>query len=354
MDPFHLKALPDAFDHEQVVLCQDPAAGLKAVIAIHSTALGSALGGARVRAYATDEEAVADALHLSRGMSYKNALAGLDFGGGKAVIIGDPARVKTEELLLSFGRFVASLGGRYTTACDLGTDVADMDVVARVCPWTAGHSRSTDGTDSTTSATALGLFQAMRAAAGHRWGEASLRDRVVGVAGVGKVGRLLVRHLVGAGARVVVTDLLDAPVRQVLAEFPGVVAVDDTDALIRTPLDVYAPCAVGGVLDESVVPVLTAAVVCGAANNQLAHPDVEQRLADRGVLYVPDYVANAGGAIHAAGELRGLPPDQLTTRVAEVFETTSAILARAEAEGVLPGAAADLLAEQRMGAAAGR
>src|SRR4051812_18985935 len=192
--------------HEQVVLCQDRASGLKAVIAVHSTALGPALGGTRFFPYASDEEAVEDALNLARGMSYKNALAGLDLGGGKAVIIGDPDTLKSGELLLAYGRCVASLGGRYVTACDVGTYVADMDVIARENPWTTGRSPEQGGAGDSSVLTAYGVFQGMRAAARSQWGEPSLRGRRVGVAGVGKVGHHLVGHLLADGAEVVVTD----------------------------------------------------------------------------------------------------------------------------------------------------
>ncbi|MFD7657549.1 Leu/Phe/Val dehydrogenase [Actinosynnema sp. NPDC059797] len=343
---------PESFEHEQVVLCQDPASGLRAVIAIHSTAAGPALGGTRFRAYADDEGAVKDALVLSRGMSYKNAMAGLDFGGGKAVIIGDPARDKTEELLLAFGRAVTALGGRYLTGFDLGTDARDMEVVSRACRWTVCLPRGGGAEGHTSNSTARGVLQGMRAAARHRWGAASLRGRTVGVAGLGKVGVELVALLAREGARVVVTDVLDEAVRRVVEEFPQVVVVPDTDALIRFGgLDVYAPCAVGGVLTEDVAPVLTAEVVCGAANAQLAHPDVERRFADRGVLYVPDYVVNAGGAIDAAGEALGRSPREGVAHVERIFDTTLEVLARAEADGVLPGEAADRIARQRIAVA---
>ena len=197
--------------HEQVVLCQDRASGLKAVIALHSTALGPGLGGTRFHAYTGEEHpeeaALLDALNLSRGMSYKNALAGLPHGGGKAVIIGDPEKIKTEELLLAYGRFVASLGGRYFTACDVGTYVQDMDVVARECRWTTGRSPEQGGAGDSSVLTAFGVFQGMRASAQHLWGAPTLRDRTVGIAGVGKVGHHLVQHLLEDGARVVVTDV---------------------------------------------------------------------------------------------------------------------------------------------------
>ncbi|WP_093783291.1 Leu/Phe/Val dehydrogenase [Actinacidiphila guanduensis] len=334
--------------HEQVVLCQDRPTGLRAVIAIHSTALGPALGGTRFHAYASDEEAVDDALNLARGMSYKNALAGLDHGGGKAVIIGDPDVLKTEELLLAYGRFVASLGGRYVTACDVGTYVADMDVVARENRWTTGRSPEQGGAGDSSVLTAFGVFQGMRAAAQTRWGAPTLRGRRVGIAGVGKVGHHLVEHLVQDGAEVVVTDVRPDAVARVTARHPGVTAVADTAALVRTPLDVYAPCALGGALDDTTVAALTATVVCGAANNQLAHPGVEKDLADRGVLYAPDYVVNAGGVIQVADELHGFDFDRAKAKAAKIFDTTLAIFERAAADGVPPAVAADRLAEQRM------
>ncbi|GAA3187614.1 MULTISPECIES: Leu/Phe/Val dehydrogenase [Streptomyces] len=335
--------------HEQVVLCQDRASGLKAVIALHNTALGPALGGTRFHAYASEEEAVRDALNLSRGMSYKNALAGLDHGGGKAVIIGDPETVKTEELLLAYGRAVASLGGRYVTACDVGTYVADMDVVARTNKWTTGRSPENGGAGDSSVLTAYGVFQGMRASAQHQWGDPTLRGRKVAVAGVGKVGYHLVGHLVEDGAEVLVTDVRDASVERVLAAYPQVTAVADTEALIRTPgLDVYAPCALGGALNDASVAALTATVVCGAANNQLAHPGIEKDLADRGILYAPDYVVNAGGVIQVADELHGFDFDRCKAKAAKIFDTTLAIFARAKADGIPPVAAADRLAEQRM------
>ncbi|AUH41487.1 Leu/Phe/Val dehydrogenase [Streptomyces sp. CMB-StM0423] len=342
----------DQGGHEQVVLCQDRETGLKAVIALHSTALGPALGGTRFHSYASSDDpeqaAVLDALNLSRGMSYKNAMAGLDHGGGKAVIIGDPDRAKTEELLLAYGRFVASLGGRYVTACDVGTYVEDMDVVARTNRWTTGRSPENGGCGDSSVLTSFGVFQGMRAVAEHLWGTPSLRGRRVGIAGVGKVGHILVDHLVADGAEVVVTDVREESVARVRAAHPGVAVVADTDALIREPLDVYAPCALGGALSDATVPVLAAKAVCGAANNQLAHPGVEKDLADRGILYAPDYVVNAGGVIQVADELHGFDMDRARAKAARIFDTTVEIFHRAASDGVPPAVAADRIAEQRM------
>jgi valine dehydrogenase (NAD+) len=334
--------------HEQVVLCQDRASGLKAVIAIHSTALGPALGGTRFHAYASDDEAVEDALNLARGMSYKNALAGLDLGGGKAVIIGDPDTLKSEQLLLAYGRFVASLGGRYVTACDVGTYVADMDVVARENRWTTGRSPEQGGAGDSSVLTAFGVFQGMRAAAQAQWGASTLRGRRVGVAGVGKVGHHLVGHLLEDGAEVVITDVRADAVSRITSRHPQVTAVKDAEVLVRAPLDVYAPCALGHALDDATVAALTARVVCGAANNQLAHPGVEKDLADRGILYAPDYVVNAGGVIQVADELNGFDFDRAKAKATKIYDTTLAIFERASADGVPPAVAADRLAEQRM------
>ncbi|MEU6034638.1 Glu/Leu/Phe/Val dehydrogenase dimerization domain-containing protein [Actinomadura sp. NPDC047616] len=334
--------------HEQVVFCQDEASGLRAIIAIYSTALGPALGGTRFYPYRTEDEALADVLNLSRGMAYKNALAGLDHGGGKAVIIGDPAVDKTEALLRAYGRFVQSLNGRYYTACDVGTYSEDMDVVARESRFVTGRTVANGGAGDSSVLTAYGVFQGMRAAAETVWGSPTLRGRRVGVEGVGKVGHRLVEHLREDGAEVVICDVSEAAVERVRARHPEVEVVADNDALIHTDLDVYAPCALGGSLDDDTVPVLTAKIVCGAANNQLAHPGIEKRLADRDVLYAPDYVVNSGGVIQVADEIGGFDFERAKSRASGIYETTKRIFALAADEGVPPAAAADRLAERRM------
>ena len=336
-------------EHEQVVFCNDPATGLRAIVAIHSTALGPALGGTRFYPYATTAAAVADVLDLSRGMSYKAALAGLDLGGGKAVIIGDPASLKSEALLRAYGRFVQSLGGRYLTACDVGTYSDDMDHVARECEYVTGRTVANGGAGDSSVLTAWGVFRGLLAAAEAAWGTgASLDGRTVGVAGVGKVGRHLVGHLVEAGARVVVTDVSAAAVARVCDEHPSVAVVGSTEALVASRLDVYAPCALGHALTDEVVDVLSATVVCGAANNQLAHPGVEKALADRGIVYAPDYCVNAGGLIQVADELAGFSFDRAHARATTIYDTTRAVLELAASDGVPPAVAADRLAERRM------
>jgi valine dehydrogenase (NAD+) len=334
--------------HEQVVFCQDKQSGLRAIIGIYSTALGPGLGGTRFYPYATEEDALHDVLELSRSMAYKNALAGLDHGGGKAVIWGDPERDKTEALLRAYGRFVESLGGRYYTACDVGTYVQDMDVVARETRFVTGRSEEQGGAGDSSVLTAWGVFQGMRAAAEHVWGSPTLHGRRVGIAGLGKVGKHLIGHLLDDGATVAGTDVSAKAVEWVRATYPQVDLVDDSDALIRADIDVYAPCALGGALNDETAPVLRARVIAGAANNQLAHPGIEKMLAERGVLYAPDYVVNAGGVIQVADEIRGFNFARAKQRATAIFDTTRQILRLADAEGVPPAVAADRLAERRM------
>jgi valine dehydrogenase (NAD+) len=333
--------------HEQVVFCQDPASGLRAVIAIYSTALGPALGGTRFYPYAGEDQALADVLDLSQAMAYKAACAGLDLGGGKAAIIGDPRSDKSEALLRAYGRFVQCLGGRYVTACDVGTYVEDMDVVALECDFVTGRSRAKGGAGDSSILTAYGVFQAMRAVALTLWGAATLRGRRVGVSGVGKVGRRLVGHLLEDGASVLVADVSDEAVARVRAARPEVEPVA-VDVLPGAEVDVFAPCALGGALDEPTVAAMRATVVCGAANNQLAEPEVAKLLADRGILYAPDYVVNAGGLIQVADEIGGYSEQRARARAAGIYDTTLRVLRLAAEEGVPPSVAADRLAERRM------
>ncbi len=335
-------------EHEQVVFCHDQESGLKAIIAVHSTALGPALGGTRFYPYATTADAVADVLNLSRGMSYKAALAGLDLGGGKAVIIGDPQTDKSEALLRAYGRFVQSLNGRYYTACDVGTFSVDMDDIARECSYVTGRTVAHGGAGDSSVLTAFGVFEGMRAAAESTWGAPTLAGRTVGVAGIGKVGHHLVRHLIEDGASVVVTDVWQPAIDRVRDEFPQVTVVDSTEALVASQLDVYAPCALGGAITDEVVDVLSARIICGAANNQLAHPGIEKQLADRGILYAPDYCVNAGGLIQVADELEGFSFERAQQRAAGIFETTRSVFETARVDDVPPAIAADRLAERRM------
>jgi valine dehydrogenase (NAD+) len=338
----------DDTGHEQVVFCQDKRSGLRAIIAIYSTALGPALGGTRFHPYATEDEALHDVLELSRAMAYKNALAGLDLGGGKAVIWGDPARDKSEPLLRAYGRFIEAMAGRYYTACDVGTYVQDMDVVARETRFVTGRSVEHGGAGDSSILTAWGVFQGMRAAAEHLWGVATLAGRRVGVAGLGKVGKHLTEHLLRDGARVVATDIDESARQWARIGHPEVELVPEITDLITSDIDVYAPCALGGALDDETVPVLRAKIVAGGANNQLAHPGIEKLLAERGVLYAPDYVVNAGGVIQVADEIEGFNFERAKLRATKIYDTTRRVLELADAEGVPPAVAADRLAERRM------
>ena len=334
--------------HEQVVFCHDGPTGLRAIIAIYSTALGPSLGGTRFYPYPSQDAAIADVLNLSRAMAYKNALAGLDHGGGKAVIIGDPEVMKSEALLRAYGRFVQSLNGRYITACDVGTYSQDMDVVARECRHVTGRTEPHGGAGDSSVLTAFGVFQGMRAAAEHTWGSPSLASRAVAVEGVGKVGSHLVDHLVSDGARVRVYDVSAEAVQRVRATHPEVTVAASLAELIAGDIDVYAPCALGGVVDDDMASSLRARIICGGANNQLAHPGVDKLLSDHGILYAPDYVVNAGGVIQVADELEGFNFERARAKAEQIFGTTKRILALAGQDGVPPAAAADRLAERRM------
>jgi valine dehydrogenase (NAD+) len=331
-----------------VVFCHDRPTGLRAIIAIYSTALGPALGGTRFHPYPTTGAALADVLALSEAMAYKNALAGLDHGGGKAVIIGDPHAVKTEVVLRAYGRFVDSLGGRYVTACDVGTYVQDMDVVARESRHVTGRSEADGGAGDSSVLTAFGVFQGLRAGAAARWGGPDLAGRTVGVSGVGKVGRNLVPLLLEAGAAVVVTDVDAAAVAAIRERFPQVRAVADTAALLAEPLDAWSPCAMGGAVTPEIAATITAGIICGGANNQLAAPEVADVLAARDVLYCPDFCVNAGGVIQVADEVHGFSFDRAKARTARIYDTTLDVLADARRDGVTPVTAAMRRAERRM------
>jgi len=334
--------------HEQVVFCQDAQSGLRAIIAIYSTALGPALGGTRFYPYPDEHSALADVLNLSKAMAYKNSLAGLDHGGGKAVIIGDPDLAKSEALLRAYGRFVESLNGRYITACDIGTYSEDMDVVARECKHVTGRTVPNGGAGDSSVLTAFGVFQGMRAAAEHVWGSTSLDGKTVGVEGVGKVGHRLVDHLIEDGARVVMFDTSPVATERVYARHPGVTVAASRAELLGSPLDVYSPCALGGAIDDDTIKALGAKIICGGANNQLAHPGVEKMLADLGIVYAPDYLVNAGGVIQVADELHGFSFDRAKARAEQILTTTRQILAAAEADGIPAAVAADRLAERRI------
>ena len=338
--------------HEEVVV--STYRGVRMVVAIHSTVLGPALGGTRMAPYADSGDpgaaAYADALRLSRAMTYKNALAGLDHGGGKAVIIADPSH-KPADLLHAYGRFVESLNGRYVTAGDVGMTVHDMDTIGEVCRWTTGRSPANGGVGDSGILTAFGVFEGIRASAESEWGSDDLTGRRIGVVGAGKVGGRLIGRLDEAGADVVAVDPSPDARAAVLADHPRVHFVDDVDALLREELDLLSPNALGGFLTAEVVPRISASIVCGGANNQLATPEVADLLAARGIVFVPDFMVNCGGVIQVAEELVGCDLDRARAATARVYPTTLRVLQRARTEQVTPVRAAEQEAEDRIAGA---
>ncbi len=333
-------------DHEQIVFCRDAGANLLGIIAVHSTALGPAAGGCRMHPYASEGEALADVLRLSRGMSYKNALAGLPLGGGKCVIIADPLRPDKAELLRALARHVQALHGRYWTAIDVGVGPADADVLAERCDYVFARA-SEYGDFDPSRFTAFGGFVSMEAAARHVWNRADLRGLRVAVQGLGATGRDLARRLHEVGAELVVADVREDAVRQAVETF-GARAVDPS-RIHAQDVDVFAPCAMGAVINDATLPEIGAKVVCGLANNQLAEPRHGDALRARGIVYVPDYVANSGG-IGATGRTIFSKPtrEEQMSSILHLRDVVPAILAKAEVEGRSSAEVADDMARSRI------
>ncbi|WP_137885319.1 Glu/Leu/Phe/Val dehydrogenase dimerization domain-containing protein [Pseudomonas sp. 2FE] len=339
--------------HEQVVYGHDKASGLKAIIAIHNTNLGPALGGCRMWPYADDELALRDVLRLSRGMTYKSALANLPLGGGKAVIIGDPHTGKSEALFQAMGDFVDSLGGRYITAADSGTGVAEMQIMAERSRHVAGAGQreAFDGgirNGDPSPSTAYGVFIGIQVAVKHRLRRDDLRGLKVAIQGVGQVGFSLARHLKEAGAELWVTDIVDANVRRAVEQL-GAKAVSQND-IYGLDVDVFAPCAMGGIINRQTLEALRAPIIAGAANNQLADWQLAEELKRNGCLYAPDYAINAGGIIDVYFERSGGSATELKAHIEGIGNTLQQIFLRADQEGRTTTAVADRLAEERFGA----
>lgn len=333
---------PEFDGHEQVVFSQNGRDGLKSIIAIHDTTLGPALGGCRVWNYASEGAALTDVLRLSRGMSYKAALAGLPLGGGKSVILADSRSDKTPAMMRAMGRAVDRLGGRYIIAEDVGVEVADMDEVAKETRHVSGVS---GGVGDPSPWTAEGVFLSLRAAVRQRLGR-ELDGVRVAVSGLGHVGANLCRTLAEAGAQLRVADIrAEAVERMAALHSAAAVAVE---AIHAAEADVFAPCALGAVLSAATIPEIRARVVCGAANNQLATASDDAALAECGILYAPDYLVNAGGLISVARPTTGLTDAEARAKLAHIPETLLEIFGIAEAEGIAPGAAADRLARTRL------
>ena len=332
--------------HEQLLFFRERASGLKAMVAVHDTTLGPALGGCRMYPYRSEEEAVRDALRLSRGMTYKSAAAGLNFGGGKSVVWGDPARDKSEALFRALGRFVESLRGRYIMGTDLGTTGQDFVWASAETKQVVALPEEYGGSGDTALTTAFGVWKGMKACARTVWGSDSLRGRVVAVQGVGKVGGQLVRHLHEEGSRLVVTDADREHLQAVASSFP--VEAVEPEGIYDVDCDIFSPNALGGVINRHTIPRLRCRVVAGAANNQLAEPGDGEELNRRGILYAPDYLINAGGVIQAADELEGYNRDRVLRKVAGIYDQLLAVFRIARERDIPPERAADFLVEERL------
>ena len=338
-----------AKDHEQVVFCNDPHTGLKAIIGIHNTTLGPALGGCRMWPYEKEADALNDVLRLSRGMTYKSAAAGLNLGGGKAVIIGDRKKIKSEDLFRSYGRFVQGLVGRYITAEDVGTTVRDMEWVRMETDYVTGISRALGGSGDPSPVTALGCYEGIKASLKWKTGNESLEGKTIAVQGVGAVGYHLVQHLTRDGANVFVCDIDNENLQRVTQEFRGVEVVSP-DSIYSVACDVFAPCAMGAVINDDTIPQLKASIVAGSSNNVLADEEDKhsKALKARDILYAPDYVINAGGLINVANELEGYNRERAVQQAAGIYDNLMNVFEIARDEGVSPIRAADVLAERRI------
>lgn len=336
----------EKYDYEQVVFCQDKQSGLKAIIAIHDTTLGPALGGTRMWTYESEEAAIEDALRLAKGMTYKNAAAGLNLGGGKTVIIGDPRKDKNEEMFRAFGRYIQGLNGRYITAEDVGTTVADMDLIHEETDFVTGISPAFGSSGNPSPVTAFGVYRGMKAAAKEAFGTDSLEGKVVSVQGVGNVAYTLCEYLHQEGAQLIVTDINKEAVNRAVEAF-GARAVDP-DEIYGVECDIYAPCALGATINDDTIPQLKARVIAGSANNQLKDTRHGDIIHEMGIVYAPDYVINAGGVINVADELYGYNQERAMKKVEQLYSTIEKVIEISKRDGIPTYVAADRMAEERI------
>lgn len=329
--------------HEEIVMCSDPSVGYKGILAVHSTKLGPALGGTRFWQYASDEEAITDALRLSRGMTYKNAVAGLHLGGGKSIIVGDNKTKDREKIFRAHGRFVESLGGRYITAEDVGTSTRDMDYVQMETRHVAGLAGKSG---DPSPVTAHGVFRAVQASANRKWGSDNLEGKTIAIQGAGSVGGYLAKELHEAGARLIISEIDPAKSARV-AKATGAKIVDD-NAIFSVDADIFSPCAMGGIINDRTIPMLKVEIVAGGANNQLLEERHGDELQRRGILYAPDYVANAGGVINVYGEIAGWDAQRALDKADDIYDTILKVFDIAEAKNIPTYEAADRLAELRL------
>lgn len=333
-------------DHEEVIYCHDKNVGLKAIIAIHNTALGPALGGTRMWNYKTEEDALIDVLRLSKGMTYKASAAGLNLGGGKAVIIGDPKTQKSEGLFRAFGQFVNSLNGKYITAEDVGTCVTDMEYIFMETPWVTGIPKAFGGSGDPSPYTAHGVLMGIKASAKEKFNTDSLKGMRIAVQGLGNVGTNLVKYLIEEGAKVTVADIDSAKVKLHVDQY-GVQSTDP-EQIVYTECDIFAPCALGAVINDNTINKLKCKVVAGGANNQLAEPKHGDQLKELGILYAPDYVINAGGLMNVFVELEGYSQERAFDKTKRVYDNLMKVFAIAKKENIGNHTAADHVAEERM------
>ncbi|MEH7013486.1 branched-chain amino acid dehydrogenase [Neobacillus niacini] len=336
----------EQYDYEQVVFCQDKQSGLKAIIAIHDTTLGPALGGTRMWTYESEEAAIIDALRLAKGMTYKNAAAGLNLGGGKTVIIGDPRKDKSEELFRAFGRYIQGLNGRYITAEDVGTTVADMDLIHEETDYVTGISPAFGSSGNPSPVTAYGVYVGMKAAAKEAFGSDSLEGKVVAIQGVGNVAYTLCQYLHEEGAQLIVTDINKEAVQRAVDDF-GARAVDPNE-IYGVECDIYAPCALGATINDDTIPQLKAKVIAGSANNQLKDTRHGDTIHEMGIVYAPDYVINAGGVINVADELYGYNHERAMKKVDQIYASIQKVIEISKRDGIPTYVAADRMAEERI------
>jgi leucine dehydrogenase len=336
----------ERYDYEQVVFCYDEASGLKAIIAIHDTTLGPALGGCRMWTYASEEEAILDALRLARGMTYKNAAAGLNLGGGKTVIIGNPKTDKSEAMFRALGRYIQSLNGRYITAEDVGTTVHDMDIIHKETRFVTGVSQAYGSSGNPSPMTALGVFRGMQATAKVALGTPDLAGKTVAIQGLGSVGYALAEHVHQAGAKLIVTDINEEALRRAARDLDAQV-VGPTE-IFDVECDIFAPCALGAVINDDTIERLRCKAIAGSANNQLAEERHGDRLHEMGILYAPDYVINSGGVINVADELEGYNRERAQAKVERIYDIMLELYEVAERERIPSYKAADRMAEARI------
>lgn len=336
-----------SFDnHEQIVFCNDKDTGLKAIIGIHNTVLGPAIGGTRMWTYANEWEALNDVLRLSRGMTFKASITGLNLGGGKTVIIGDAKTQKTPELMRKFGEFVNSLGGKYITAEDVGMTTEDMDTVREVTPYVVGVSESKGGSGNPCFNTAYGVLMGMKAAAKYKFGTDDLDGKSVFVQGVGNVGEALIGHLLKDGAKVTIADINRERVESIKNKY-NVVAYEGDDVYSQA-MDIYAPCALGATINDDTIHKINAQVIAGSANNQLTEEWHGIMLQEKGIVYAPDFLINAGGLINVYAEIEPCDHQETIRRTENIYHTTLEILERAAKENVTPNVAALNMAKERI------